>query len=186
MPNKLTHRKLSITATLLSAPLFIILPTDQAVAFTLGSALTVIPELTPDLDISTREFNSLGEFIGLKSYAKIVPHRYGVGKKHWSRLRIWHIFLFSHIPLAGTLLRTFLVTLPLLLLAMLFGITNEGFWKSAGWYFLFLWLGMSWSDCWHVLSDLIVSDFKEMKREVWYGKRTEQRRLWQKYRGRLR
>lgn len=180
VPNKLVHRNLSLTATAIATTTFIVLPPDMATAFVIGSALTVLPELTPDLDISTRKFSPLQQFLGLESYAKLVPHRYGVGQKHWSRLRIWHIFFFSHMPLIGTLLRTLLCTLPLLLLAMLFGITNPGFWQSVGWYWLSLWLGMSWSDCWHVGADLLVSDFKETGRELWYGRKTAERRLFRK------
>jgi len=123
----------------------------------------VFVEMTPDLDISKRQFGVIGELMGLKAYAKLVPHRAGLRKRHWTRLKIWHVLLFSHIPWLGTLIRTTLLLLPLGLLLLLFG-----------WYLpqlpqmaIGLWIGMGWSDLWHTVVDVIMSDLKETKREFW-------------------
>lgn len=184
MPNRSTHQAITTACAFVSLPLAAYLPLDSFLAFELGVLVTLIPEFTPDLDISHRKFKGLGEFIGLKSYAKIVPHRYGVGKKHWTRLRIWNIFFFSHIPLVGTLLRTVLLCLPLLLLGMLLWAYLSS--TIASWlpylavYFLYLWWGMSWSDLWHVVADRPWSkhgDRREMSRDFWYGRGQYEREL---------
>lgn len=182
MPGRLVHRQLSLIAGAISLPIFLAIQPAHALAFELGVAVTLLPEMTPDLDISTRKFGVIGEFIGLKTYAQLIPHRYGTGKKHWTRLKLWHIFLFSHLPFIGTGLRTLLCTLPLAVVLVFFGVDSPEFWSQAGWYLLWLWLGMGWSDTWHVAADLIVSDFKETKREYWYGKKRDERLFYRKTR----
>lgn len=168
MPNsKYTHQSI----TLLSAaaglvPAYYIYGYTDFIAvcvFEAGILATLIAEYTPDLDVKHRRFNWLGNFIGLRAYAELVPHRLGLRKKHWSRLRVWNLFMFSHLPFIGTLPRSILLCLPVCLLFMLFGLSLE--WLIN--YFVFLWLGMSYSDCWHVGADILTSDIKETKRSFW-------------------
>ena len=206
MPNRQGHKVLTTACAITTLTTYYLLPTTYFLFLESGILITLLPEFTPDLDMSIRKFSALQEFIGLRSYARSIPHRYGTKKqhwqelqqptglrkrrpsvfdtKHWSRLRLWHIFFFSHVPFLGTLLRTMLLCLPLAVLAMLLwsylGSTIREWLPLLPAYFLYLWLGMSWSDCWHVAADLIASDFKETKREFWYGKQKEQRKLFRK------
>lgn len=206
MPNRAGHKFLTTACAITTLPAYFMLPTPYFLFLEAGVLITLIPEFTPDLDISHRKFKYFGEFIGLRAYANIVPHRYGTkpkhwqelaennkrkktvfDRKHWSRLRIWNIFFFSHIPFIGTLLRTLLLCLPLAVLAMLLwqwlGTTIGSWLPMLPAYFLYLWLGMSWSDVWHVAADRPWSkhgDKKEMSREFWYGRQKVQRRLFKK------
>ena len=163
MPNKKTHQKLTIIATITSFPLLFLLHPLYALSVTAGVAVTWFPEMSPDLDINRRRFGPIGEFFGLRTYARLIPHRYGFQKRHWSRLRIWNIFLLSHIPFLGTLPRTILLLLPMSVILVLFDLWLGEFVVLA----FFLWLGMSYSDIWHSIADLAVSDFKAARKVFW-------------------
>lgn len=167
MPSRKVHQQITTTLTFLSVPLLFLGP--DGVSFMAGVAVTWIPALTPDLDINTRHFGAYGEFIGLKAYAQLIPHRFGLRKKHWQkyRFRIWHMFAFSHIPFLGTLPRTALLLLPITILLLATGLI--GWWY--GKFVLLLWLGMSISDMAHVIADIITSDYKEMRRDFWRGRK---------------
>lgn len=134
-----------------------------AALFEFGILVTLITEYTPDLDVSRRRFGWLGNFIGLRAYAEFVPHRFGLRKRHWSRLRVWNLFMFSHLPVFGTMPRCILLFLPLTLLFLLFSWDLE----SLLYGFIPVWMGMSYSDTWHVGADILSSDIKETKRSFW-------------------
>jgi uncharacterized metal-binding protein len=163
MPNKKTHQKLTLIAIFITLPVIFLLRPMDSVSVIAGTIITYLPQFGPDLDINTRRFGVIGEFFGLKAYAKIVPHRYGFRKRHWTRLRIWNIMILSHIPFLGTFLRALILLLPLSLTFILFDLWLPQVLRVA----LFVWLGMSYSDIWHVVADLIVSDFKETKKDYW-------------------
>ncbi len=118
-------------------------------SFEAGIGVTLLPYFTPDLDIGWRKFNVLGEFIGLAAYARMVPHRYGARRKHWSRFRIWDIIFMSHVPLLGTLLRTLLI----LQFVVPVGLLLDMSWLQIGLQALWFWLGMSLSDLGHLIAD---------------------------------
>lgn len=140
-----------------------------------GIMVTYIPALTPDLDVDTRRFGVYGEFIGLRAYAKIVPHRHGLKKRHWHkyRFRIWNMFLFSHVPIVGTLPRTIILLMPLTILLLATGLIDWWYGK----FVLLLWLGMSISDTAHVIADLFTSDFKEMRQSFWRGRKAYRKKM---------
>lgn len=132
-----------------------------------GICITLIPHFTPDLDHSSREFGIAGKFFGMEAYRDLVPHRFGTSKRHWTRLRWWDVLLLSHVPGVGTLLRTLLLLMPLLIIFLLFSIDFT--WML--FLFLRLWLGMTFSDIIHVAADIITSDFKAMSRNFWRRRR---------------
>lgn len=166
MPNKLAHQR--ITAVILGTavlPLCAIpLSTiDEYAAFMIGIGLTLRPELGPDMDVSRRRYGFLGELVGLNAYARLMPHRAGLHKKDWKRLRPEKIFFMSHLPLIGTAFRAIMLIVPISIICMIFGLN----FTRVAYYAIFLWLGMSLSDLGHVIADLLVSDFKELKRSFW-------------------
>jgi hypothetical protein len=134
-----------------------------ALLFEAGVLVTLITEYTPDLDVAHRHFGWLGNFIGLRAYAEFVPHRFGLRKRHWSRLRVWNLFMFSHLPLFGTLPRAFLLFLPITLLFLLFDWDLE--WLIYA--FIPVWMGMSYSDLWHSGADLVTGKLRETNRSFW-------------------
>lgn len=149
MPNRKTHQRITATIAVAAAPLALVAPVDVFILIETGIAITLFPAMTPDLDINTRRFGAWGEFIGLKAYAKSITHRYGLKKRHWSRARIWDIFWMSHIPFAGTLLRTLMLAAPIALATVVLGLD----FKWAFWGLLWIWAGMGISDCGHILAD---------------------------------
>lgn len=169
MPSRKTHQTLTQIAAMSVSPLVFYLEWQDILFLEAGILATLIPEMTPDLDVAHRRFGWLGEFVGLRGYAKVIPHRWGMRKRHWSRLKVWNLFLFSHLPFIGTFPRTLVVLLPALLVMMIFSWVPAGLLEMMLW----LWVGMSYSDCWHVVADLIVSDWKEMRREFWGKRRKE-------------
>jgi uncharacterized metal-binding protein len=171
VPNKKTHQKLTLLASITAMPIIFFLPPEQSLPLIGGILITWFPEMGPDLDINSRHFGAIGGFIGLKAYAEVVPHRYGFRKRHWLRLRIWNVFLLSHIPFIGTIPRTLILLLPISLFFILFNLWLPEILRTA----IFIWLGMSYSDVWHVLADLIASDLKEMRKDYW-----RQRKYWGK------
>lgn len=177
MPNKAGHQYLTLICSAAALPLGLltVAPEPSQVVFSpaawlaleAGILVTLIPEFTPDLDHSARRFNSVGKFLGLKVYSEIVPHRYGLGKTHWTRLRIWQLFFFSHLPGIGTLPRTLILLMPLAIVMLAFTYIPITLLP----YIFYLWLGMSLSDTFHVVADLITTDFKQLKREYWQGRK---------------
>ena len=131
-----------------------------------GVYITLIPEFTPDLDINARHFGWLGEFMGLKAYSTLVPHRYGMREKHWSRLRVWNILFLSHVPLLGTLLRTLILLVPIGVIYILLQLSIP----ELPIIITFLWLGMSYSDIWHVVADNPFQN-QETTKEFWNRRR---------------
>jgi uncharacterized metal-binding protein len=178
MPQKRAHQKLTLLTALATIPLAPAADLYQFAAFEFGILITLLPEFTPDLDVNHRRFGVISEFIGLKAYAKLVPHRHGLRKRHWSRLRIWNIFFFSHIPFAGTLLRTALLVLPMLFLVLVF----ELFYPEVFEGMLFIWLGMSVSDTIHTIADKLYSmikkkrGFKEADKAYWQQRKNRGRK----------
>lgn len=164
MPSKVGHRRITIATGLVAIPAVAILVGWNVLPFAAGVAITYWPQWTPDLDHNRRRFGIWGRFMGLEAYSRLIPHRAGLKKKHWTRVNVWNIMLFSHIPLAGTAPRTVLLLLPIFLILLLFGWWWDVLWSCI----LYLWLGMSWSDLWHSFFDLLLGDIKEFSRDYWY------------------
>jgi len=163
MPNVRVHRQITrwiATGALIAAP---VVSWSDMLAIEAGILVTLLPELTPDLDINHRRFGVLGEFLGLRTYAKLVPHRFGLRQKHWSRLKIWHIFMFSHIPLLGTLPRFLMLCLPVGMVMLVFSYHPSWLLR----FLILMWFGMSLSDTGHVIADVLTRDFKEFNRKFW-------------------
>lgn len=165
MPSKVGHRRITIATGIVAVPVVAIVVGWNAVPFAVGVAVTYWPQWGPDLDHNRRRFGVLGRFMGLEAYSKLIPHRAGLRKKHWTRLNVWNIMLLSHIPWLGTAPRTLLLLLPTLLILLLFG----WWWDYLFLWVWWLWLGMGYSDLWHVAADIITGDLKEAKRSYWYG-----------------
>lgn len=165
MPNAKTHALISGLSGPFTIPacMYAGFPPEIAISCFCGAMATMVPELTPDLDVAHRRFGSLGEVLGFKAYAELVPHRAGMRKKHWSRLKVWNVFFLSHVPILGTLPRAMMVILPLSILFLIFD------WNLSllGEILLGLWIGMSWSDLWHLIADVLSGDLKEISRSFW-------------------
>lgn len=170
MPSRKTHEALTVIAVATNVPALAVgyfIDPLGGLLFFAGTAVTLFPDFTPDLDVSTRRFGVLGEFLGFKTYARLVPHRAGLRAQHWSRLRVWNVFLLSHIPILGTLPRTVMLYLPAILVFLLLNLPFDWLIYS----FPFVWAGMSYGDVWHVGPDIAVSDFKEMYKGFWRKRR---------------
>lgn len=164
MPNRIGHQRITTILLATSALSLLVLPLDwydEQAAFLIGVALTLAPQLTPDLDVNGRKFGWVGELIGMNSYAKAIPHRFGMHKKHWRKPE--SILLMSHVPLFGTLFRVIMLGTPAVILALLTGIDISGMM----YYVIFVWLGMSLSDLFHVIADKLTGDLKEIRRDFW-------------------
>ena len=173
MPQKRVHQIITVTAMACVVPAALVLEPYQFWCIQAGMAVTIVPEMGPDLDVNNRRFGALAEFIGLRGYAKLVPHRYGLRKRHWHNLRVWNIFFFSHVPFAGTIPRALILAFPVFAIAM---ITNNVSLGVFSWL-LFIYIGMGVSDTLHVLADIGYSfvrgkaSFKEVDKGYWMRRR---------------
>jgi hypothetical protein len=159
MATKKTHQKLTAGIAIASSPLILVVNPIHFGLYEIGILITLWPLMTPDLDHQARKFDWLSDFFGLKMYADMIPHRYGLKKRHWSRFRIWDIFKFSHIPFFGTFPRTVMLTWLIGLVILMFNL-------SFGWFlvaFFWTWVGMSVSDTGHLLLD---RPWKKKQREM--------------------
>lgn len=161
MPNGPTHRKLTrLSWTLGVIPAWYLSGNTEALWFSVGVFTTMY--FDPDLDLRHR-LGYVGNAMGLDLYQRIVPHRAGITSRSWrdfSKKDWWKLFLFSHIPFLGTMPRTIIVILPFLMIFLVLSMVDSFPWYGVLW----LWLGMSYSDIWHVVADLVTSDFKRRTR----------------------
>lgn len=169
MPSQPVHRRLTIASGLVALLANALVWRDMPWQVYVGIAVTLRPELTPDLDVTKRRFGWLGNFLGLSAYAELVGHRRGLHHRHWEEAvsKPWLVLMFSHIPGLGTAPRTFMIFIPICLFWLLTGWWTDELIKLA-WG---MWLGMSWSDSWHVAADIIVSDLKETSTRFWGRRR---------------
>lgn len=166
MPNKLVHQRITAALLGVSALPVPFLPgraVDEYLVFMSGILVTLKPELGPDMDVNARKYGFAGELFGMNAYARLVPHRFGMRKKNYKRLRPETLFFMSHLPLIGTSFRVMMLLIPVSIIFMLSGISLE----HLAHYALFLWLGMSLSDFGHVAADRITGDLRELKRDFW-------------------
>ena len=179
MPNRKTHKKITIASSIFSSPIFLLIDPILAVSFEFGVLLTTFPEFSPDLDSDARKFNWLGKLLGMESYAKSVPHRLGIRKGDYKRLSLTTVMKFSHIPLFGTFPRFLIIAYPVTMILMLVQVNPIEYWVI----YLCILLGMSYSDFWHSFADIASGEFyrKYMRpsywaRRFWYGITTKDRR----------
>lgn len=177
MPNYAAHRQITIFVGMIASPIIFYTPEiADGVLFHIGLYSTLW--FSPDLDIHQR-LGWAGKLLGLEAYRSLIPHRYGLRREHWevqksegnrkwyqlkdSHIPIWKVFLFSHIPLVGTLPRTILLFAPLIIVLLLTSSIEE---FKVRW-FLWALMGMTYSDIFHILADIITSDFKRMTKGYW-------------------
>lgn len=156
MPNGPAHYNLTRIALLGTIPVFYLGGITEGLYFSGGILATLY--LDPDLDIRHR-LGGVGNAIGLDAYQKLIPHRAGLYEKNWrnfGKRDWWKLFFFSHIPFLGTLPRTLIVVVPALAVFLMFSILQHFPWYGLMWVYL----GMGYSDTWHVVADIIVSDYK--------------------------
>ena len=152
MPNGTTHRTLTLGLQLVTLTATPYLHPIDALALQVGISATYY--INPDLDITTNRLG-LVKYLGFESYRKLVPHRFGLSKKHWNG-SIKSVLLFSHIPFIGTILRTILLLMPVVILLLFCSSIHILDIK----FILFLYLGMSLSDTIHIIADILYSGFK--------------------------
>lgn len=154
MPNGPTHRALTGILQLLTLPVSLVSGSTEFIGLQIGMGLTYF--VNPDLDITT---NRLGivKHLGFESYRKLVPHRFGLSSRHWHK-SIGSVMFFSHFPLIGTVIRTVLVLLPLIVV-MLF---TDSLALLSIKFILFVYLGMALSDTLHIIADIIYSARKSL------------------------
>lgn len=152
MPSGIVHRQLTLGLQLLTLPLTPYLHFQEFIALQLG--ITATYYINPDLDITTNRLG-LVKYLGFESYRKLVPHRFGLSKKHWNG-SIKNVLLFSHIPFIGTILRTILLLIPVIILLLFCSSIQLLDIK----FLLFLYLGMALSDTGHIVADIVYSGFR--------------------------
>lgn len=152
MPNGPTHQVLTLGLQLVTLSSTLYLHQIDVVALQTG--ITATYYINPDLDITTNRLG-LVKYLGFESYRKLVPHRFGLSKRHWNS-SIRNVLFFSHFPFIGTILRTILLLLPItviLLFCSAIQLLDIRF-------LLFLYLGMALSDTLHIVADVLYSGFK--------------------------
>lgn len=160
MPSGKTHRQ--ATALLVGATVAASLTNPSLLYMTGGVAATLY--LNPDLDLHHR-LGKLGDLIGASYYRDLVPHRAGLRKKDW-KYRLQNIFLFSHLPVLGTIPRFLIALLPLAATLLIFNLNLQIE------PLLLIFLGMALSDTLHIIMDISWSFLRRIghyiKRE-WIG-----------------
>lgn len=165
MPDGRVHRALTLGLQLITLPSVFFV--DLVPFFGLQIGLTATYFVSPDLDITTNKLG-LAKYLGFETYRKLIPHRFGLSAKNWKfnkrgdtkKTRIAEsipkVFLFSHIPLAGTVIRTVLVLLPLCILLLLLNKINYLNPQFVQWVYL----GMAGSDLLHIMADIFWSSVR--------------------------
>lgn len=152
MPNGPTHQVLTLGLQLVTLSSTPYLHPIDVVALQTG--ITATYYINPDLDITTNKLG-LVKYLGFESYRKLVPHRFGLAKRHWNS-SIKNVLFFSHFPFVGTILRTLLLLLPITVVLLLCSAIH--FLDIR--FLLFLYLGMALSDTLHIVADVLYSGFK--------------------------
>lgn len=156
MPNWTAHRALTLCACFTALPVAIVASPLCFGAF-LGGIVTTT-WVNPDTDLKQR-LGQFGTIIGLKAYQDVAPHRGGLRKRHW-RGSIWQRMAnSSHLPLMGTIPRWFILMVPPTTLYLMLGGPVLPYVGPA----IFFMLGMTYSDLWHVLADILVTNFKKWR-----------------------
>jgi len=142
------HQTILLAAVLAAVP--VITRDWRNVLIPLGTLAAL--KISPDMDLNKNALGLLGRIGFVDEYAALVPHR--------SRI--------SHSPIFGTMIRFVLVFgIPMLLSGGIFG-----FWVPWMWIVRFL-VGMCMADIVHILSDILLSEFKvrtRMRRK--YGRKS--------------
>lgn len=171
--NKKGHRQLTLLVAATAVPAILVFPesTTNVLLFELGVVATLHPYLNPDLDYHNRKWTQAGELLGFEMYSSLIPHRSGMNKKDFKGLNVRNIIYtlsYSHWPLIGTLPRTIMAFIPILLIVLI----ARDLVPIVSTAFVWIWLGMSWSDLWHVVSDKLYSYTKERKKRYGSGELT--------------
>lgn len=158
MPNRRTHS--AITCVLI--PLALIHAPDIVRVISMGlGILSTVPfkvfgtsvYLNPDMDIKSAD-GLIGKALGLDVYEKSIGHRAGLSKRDWAGIlkNPTKVFLFSHIPVLGTVVRYLPVLLLLFIVSFIIPVEID----------VYLWwlIGMAVSDTAHVLADLVYSSVR--------------------------
>ncbi len=164
MPNGKTHRLFTIVAGLAAAGPAIYYLSGNSLYFGLGVSVTMW--INPDLDIHNH-LGWVGELIGFDVYRDIVPHRAGLRGQAFREIR--KLIFASHMPLAGTAGRFAIATLPIMcVLALVSSLEHVSLMAI-----VLVYLGMAWSDLWHIVADVLTSGLKADRRAKCYRIKTE-------------
>jgi len=156
MPNRPTHTKITIALTASSLIPAIMIGADAAIPFLGGIASTLSVKLgkywvalNPDLDI-VQNNSDLAKMLGFSSYQQSISHRSGLTKSSWRYVakNPLNLIWMSHLPVIGTLPRFLIVLILLGIVALMLGVELKAVWIL--WWFL----GMAWSDLWHIIADI--------------------------------
>lgn len=163
MPNGKAHRQITIIAGLASAGPAIYLLGDNSIFFVVGVGATMW--INPDLDIHNH-LGWVGELVGFDVYRDIVPHRAGLRGQAFREVR--KLIFASHMPLAGTAGRFAIATLPIMcVLALVSSLEHVSLMTVA-----LVYLGMAWSDLWHIVADVLTSGLKADRKAKCYRIKT--------------
>lgn len=149
MPNGRTHRNLTYTLGTLILPTVCVMPLPVSVGLLVGIGLSIY--INPDNDIHCKWW--LKPF-GYELYRQVITHRRGLNKKHYRKFKWWELFLASHLPYTGTLLRFIPVLVFLIIGAM--SINLDPYTTAV--FILAVYNGLGLSDTVHVLADIITSE----------------------------
>jgi uncharacterized metal-binding protein len=166
LPSGVVHRKITLFLHLLTLPSALFVDPIPFIGLQIGLIATYF--VSPDLDITTNKLG-LAKYLGFETYRKLIPHRFGLSLKDWRRKKSVHddqktkiaesipkVFLFSHIPLIGTVIRTVLVLLPWVITLLLF---NRLEYISFV-FVTYIYLGMALSDTLHIIADIFWSSVR--------------------------
>lgn len=167
MPNRKTHTRITCAlgiVPILAASVIGMMPTYAMFLGIMSTipfrAFGVSIYLNPDMDIKSN-IGPLGQALGLDAYQKGVKHRAGLSRSDWRGF--WRnpakIFLYSHIPLFGTLPRSLPIALLLFVLSFIIPFNEIVY------IYLYWLIGMTLSDAGHVLADVAFSATKTKKGE---------------------
>jgi len=157
MPGRSTHTRITCALAIVPIVAFPVIGAIPAISM-LAGIVSTIPfrvfgtsiYLNPDMDIKINA-GGLSRALGLDVYQKAIRHRAGLSRNDW--YGFWRnpakIFLFSHIPVFGTLPRAFPVALLLFVISFIIPFSEV--------VYLWWFIGMSLSDTGHVLADVIYS-----------------------------
>ena len=162
MPSGKTHSRITALAAMTLSPVCLYVTGDPlaGASFALG-ILATLPirvagttiYLNPDMDIVSNA-GRLSKAIGLDAYEKSVGHRAGLRKRDWEGVsrNPAKVFLFSHVPIVGSVIRMIPVLLLLFLISYIIILPTSVFvWVS---------IGISISDICHILADVIWSNIR--------------------------
>ena len=156
MPTGRTHRNITIFAGMLVIPVVLMVNPAIFASFCAGEIITFW--VNPDSDVR-KKWGPVGQFLGLQLYEQETAHRSGMTKA--SRRAKTSPLLMSHMPMIGTVVRWLFLAIPIMALLLVANAVNQ---TTLAMVFA-IYMGMAYSDLWHIWADWITTKFKRGRYE---------------------